>query len=754
MREQHERLHSSIQGDINALVDVFNKCNPLELLSYLSFQYLLKQQEAEGDFDKIPPEIYFEYALSIATSIPTPINETHATQEQLDVMRMLIPKIIEELQQYYLTEGVDKEDTNEAFMRFRALQQFIILRGDSYPQHHLDLITNLAEPHSSFLSNKYGFSSDEFVKGVVNIERQHIEWLKRYIDSIHTIKESHEVFLSHFCPEGTPKQDDFPTPESVIALMENAGLTANINKAGELFQEIPFSITPDNLITEPLLKALSCSFGQNSNFLDFEKSPGWPANDSIVYVNPLIEYKSKYYCFSYILLYRNIKKILEYLIKKVDKEYYQRIYQKSRGNYLEQCSLFYLQNLLPGAEVYGKLYYDYASSANEDNKRPETDGIIIIDGKLIILEAKANVQTLSSRRGSISRTKTDLKAILGKAYSQGKRVLQYIDNTANPVFADEKGNLVLSIQKNQIKERFIVNVTLENLQWLATDLNSTKKLGVLDGAFWPWSVFVNDLRVISEMGLSICEFVLYLKRRLRINDFEQFDVCDEMDFLMLYLREGLYYENDDIKRYHHLCFTGYTDDLDAYFMHKAGQGPEAIKPTTYSNKMIKHLVGEIERAHQPGFIDVGVSLLAMSGDSQSKFASALNRAFEMNEKDGKPHDISLAFADYGLTAFISSSLFKEPKRKEAISHCELKKYQLKLDVWHALFIARSTSGEITVDHVTIDVPWRYNAEMESKLKHYQKRTLTRTKESDKKIGRNSPCPCNSGKKYKKCCGRG
>lgn len=24
---------------------------------------------------------------------------------------------------------------------------------------------------------------------------------------------------------------------------------------------------------------------------------------------------------------------------------------------------------------------------------------------------------------------------------------------------------------------------------------------------------------------------------------------------------------------------------------------------------------------------------------------------------------------------------------------------------------------------------------------------------DKKIGRNDPCPCGSGKKYKQCCGR-
>ncbi|MCP8321802.1 MAG: SEC-C domain-containing protein, partial [archaeon] len=27
------------------------------------------------------------------------------------------------------------------------------------------------------------------------------------------------------------------------------------------------------------------------------------------------------------------------------------------------------------------------------------------------------------------------------------------------------------------------------------------------------------------------------------------------------------------------------------------------------------------------------------------------------------------------------------------------------------------------------------------------------KVSGKKIGRNDPCPCGSGKKYKKCCGR-
>lgn len=30
---------------------------------------------------------------------------------------------------------------------------------------------------------------------------------------------------------------------------------------------------------------------------------------------------------------------------------------------------------------------------------------------------------------------------------------------------------------------------------------------------------------------------------------------------------------------------------------------------------------------------------------------------------------------------------------------------------------------------------------------------TKTKIAEKKVGRNEACPCGSGKKYKKCCGR-
>jgi uncharacterized protein YecA (UPF0149 family) len=36
---------------------------------------------------------------------------------------------------------------------------------------------------------------------------------------------------------------------------------------------------------------------------------------------------------------------------------------------------------------------------------------------------------------------------------------------------------------------------------------------------------------------------------------------------------------------------------------------------------------------------------------------------------------------------------------------------------------------------------------------YDRYRRSRTVVRDPKIGRNDPCPCGSGKKYKKCCGK-
>jgi uncharacterized protein YchJ len=47
----------------------------------------------------------------------------------------------------------------------------------------------------------------------------------------------------------------------------------------------------------------------------------------------------------------------------------------------------------------------------------------------------------------------------------------------------------------------------------------------------------------------------------------------------------------------------------------------------------------------------------------------------------------------------------------------------------------------------------YILPMSPKYVKVMKPELYQKKENEQKVGRNAPCPCGSGKKYKKCCGR-
>lgn len=60
--------------------------------------------------------------------------------------------------------------------------------------------------------------------------------------------------------------------------------------------------------------------------------------------------------------------------------------------------------------------------------------------------------------------------------------------------------------------------------------------------------------------------------------------------------------------------------------------------------------------------------------------------------------------------------------------------------------------EYKADHLYNLPQWKsiFNEEQLKEL--YKNQKTSKTYRNEKKIGRNDPCPCGSGKKYKKCCG--
>lgn len=62
--------------------------------------------------------------------------------------------------------------------------------------------------------------------------------------------------------------------------------------------------------------------------------------------------------------------------------------------------------------------------------------------------------------------------------------------------------------------------------------------------------------------------------------------------------------------------------------------------------------------------------------------------------------------------------------------------------------------EYKADHLVNLPQWKEIFSDEKRAELYWEQKKSRTVVKEKRPGRNDPCPCGSGKKYKKCCGQG
>ena len=73
----------------------------------------------------------------------------------------------------------------------------------------------------------------------------------------------------------------------------------------------------------------------------------------------------------------------------------------------------------------------------------------------------------------------------------------------------------------------------------------------------------------------------------------------------------------------------------------------------------------------------------------------------------------------------------------------------------ALEVPMEQLAQMSYQEVAYEVMSRFLTDFteEELKKFYKEQKESTTIRKPKKIGRNDPCPCGSGKKYKKCCGR-
>jgi hypothetical protein len=588
---------------INILKNYIDSYCALDFLDYMTMEASFLNPDTFQLFDKDLLEMHYEYALSYVTANCKELNDEHPTLLVCQQFRDLIKEIISLCIQYYMWE--DLNSSTEKSIRFQSILSFLSLRGDSYEKHHIELCKTIFTPHNDFFKDHIGFTIKELIEMVNEIKKQRIDTFNKKGKLIEYRKEIIKIVEGFKKEKKVDFFDEF-TPKLISELYNNEKISDLRDKQRKLLlttSNYYSEITPNEYVKTDLLDFFNLQLGENEEFLKF--TANWPLNNSKIYRKPILKVNNDYYGFGNLILFRNMIRILESVIKDYDEIYYNDNYMDKKSKILENLTKEYFFKLLPQAKFYQNLFYE--ANINGESKRVEVDLIILYDKHLFIIEAKANNYSLSARRGSLKRIRRTLKKVLDKAYEQAVRCKKYIDDNQKVNFEYENGTKVLSINKEEYDHFYLINTTMERFRHLSIQFNELKQLDFLKKGEQFWTVFINDLRIIAEVNDSPSVFLLFLQRRFMANKNIAIFNQDELEIYSYFLKTGLYFPKK-ISNKTKIQFFGQTDKIDKYYLNKS----KFEKPTFNVSENYLEIVKKIEEIHKPGFTIASTFLLSIS----------------------------------------------------------------------------------------------------------------------------------------------
>lgn len=732
IKENLPILKNNITDRIDKLIKKVQQCNAIQLLDYFATIYGFTDEDnliENIDSDK---NFKLDYLHSLILAVGN-IKDVDCNENIFNE----IDKIIEEIKNLSIIYLMLTSDYHGLPNQTKFLQTIhnLIVRGDSYKIHKVNMCRELFVKFDDLLIKTYKINSKQLIDGLVNIEDiilVNIEKQKVYFN---------EIILSH--KKFIEQLDSLDSEKEQFKFIQNYHKSKEAKSIRKKFQEIYSEIKVSfgetifklnsSILPKDILEYLSINIGDNKQFRN-GKIEFFPTNESLIYNKPLIKIENQYYCFNYPLIVYNLHTILEDIILNIiPPKRHQKNYYKKKGEYLEDKVLSIFKEIMPDCSIYQNLKY------NEDD---EVDGIVIFDNNIFIIEAKSGKFSKGAKKGNIEKIKTDTKKLIEEAYIQAVRAKQYILSNKEVEFRDKSKKTVLRLKKENINNIYLINITLEPFNHISANLSSLKEFGFVEDDEWIWSVYLNDLKIISEILDSPSEFLLYVTRRIRFNDYTQIKMAEELDIFGYFLSEGLYF--DDIKfpenGFKLTIDSSFSKDIDMYFYSKE-IGKEYKKPTLFyrCKDNIKFLVKKIEKIGKKNFTKLTTMLLNFDCNTQSFIKKELE-----NILNGKRNDFSLPIKDKNLgVTFINKILHDHSKIKELI---ELYCYEHKINHWFVVTVDKNY-----IDFEEFSFKNGYNYKLNNKLNKLKEYRLKQALNIKSKIGRNELCPCGSGKKYKKCC---
>lgn len=745
---------------------------PHDLLGYIYAQRMIKtmanQSAAEEQCQTDAPDdlinenqFLLEYVHAVLASDAAPANMTFDEAQCAELFE-LGRKLREQAMFFAMVTSADTKEgifgPDTADIEFRAKSNWVMMRGNRYQVLEGEFYRYVLAPHNEVLEEVYGVGAVYIAEGfqaMADATRSgHAEATMEMMKQL----EAAEAFAA---------AQDMPLEE----IMEAWG-AANAEKAkaagramDDMFRGGIANVSRHTKLPPMLLADLAYQRGEETEFFAVGDFAGTPYRTLPARKKPLIQLGSDYYaidpCFARDAGYRAL--LYNLLQRKPD---YKKTFEDRQKMMSEAAFADILATQLPGATVLQEIYYKDPAS----KQWSENDTLILIDDVLFLVEAKAGAAaTIASPALDFGRHAQSVQDLVLKAYKQCERFFNYL-NSADEValyhLMDGKYEECGRVRRSDYRVMVPIGLTVESFSPFSAYCKELPQVEPLLGRHAFVSLSIDDLFVLKRLLPTPGQFAHYMEVRQAVARVRRAHLFDEFDHLGAYLNKNRF--DQDIAeqleggKVNMLICDGMSGIVDRSF---EGEDWETRPfPTQDFPEEVLKLLGALDVTRAPGWLSAESHIRDFGEEGRKNLAKMLtdhrqtlnqhpSRYFVLGG-GGEPlfvwlqqHGQQIDWAKVNDKASAASLALNASNVVSAVA-------EVSSDgTYHR---AQSFAVRIPTERTEENAPIYEDA---ARMAHPKRAVNLKQPENAppfgkiKKPGRNDPCPCGSGAKFKRCHGR-
>lgn len=764
LADQYQEIKEKVDQLVSEIRDLIASCNPLTLLqqSYWSMfmSILNKTSEFQYGFEEIIAVRMIDYVQSVLVS--TESVKSNDKNEDMDKWNEIYEKVAElytNLSNYHICHSAYLQNTDPNYdegydsLYVQAQELRTTVRGQRYPvfeyPHHLDLLL----PHEEVFKELFGISIEEFLIGIEKMQMSLMRGMDNIVSDLDNMIEKTAPVIEQQFDSVSEKSS-----EKVDKLFEEMGLK-DIRDSfnGRFFGYDLFDVEKVTGLPRVLIEELSWKVGEEKTFFSDGDYAGWPLRKLPIEERPFICIEDRIYCFDYYSLFDDLYRVVQRLIFRLKPEY-KNEWNEKQNQVSEQLPLDLFHKLLPESESYKSIYYQSKTGNKGKKQWCECDGVLEYDGHLIVIEVKAGSFSYTHPSTDFGAFIKSIENLAKKPHEQATRFIETLKEEGKVIVCNEEHVPLRELNYDDYRQITSCSVTIDNFNEFAARIDKLTSIGIELGDLPSMNISIDELRVYADYFESPSTFLHFLEQRLKATHTSDLEVFDELDHLGMYIELNRYTKIAELGNGKNMLWHGYREKLDNYFSMLVFPDIEKTKkPQQDISEKMQEIIDILEKQRKNGFTRVASTLLDLDFDLRAEIDKKMNILMKRQAEVKRIMPLNI-FEDSKVTLICNQdgiSSFKDVKAKEYVLATMLKPNDENRLALYLDYNSKGALYNVDFEYLTKDdIPPEREAEfIELSERYAQQRILSfKNQTGTKKIGRNDPCPCGSGKKYKKCCG--